>query len=276
MNVSFMDMRTGAEESSAQLRSALSREATQEIPRIVSSTQLRKAEGTALVNIQGCGEPYLVKWSDWKIPKLSSLIGAAGSWNMDELRKILAEGMNVNAREIGTGRTALIWAAVDPRKGALYQMARERGSREPDDRTVKFLLQVGADPNAKDVDGETALMRADSSTARLLLAAGADTNARDNRGRTPLMYAAQAGDGATIRLELAAHADVSIVDRNGWSALMYAVGQCSLDATRALLGAGANSDARNDAHQTALMIAQQGAKQNSDCQALTQILSQHR
>ncbi len=64
---------------------------------------------------------------------------------------------------------------------------------------VRLALEKGADVNAKDSLGRTALMLACQQgfldVARALVEAGADVNARDAHGRTPLMYAC--GGGST-------------------------------------------------------------------------------
>lgn len=56
---------------------------------------------------------------------------------------------------------------------------------------LELLLAKGADVNAKDDEGRTALMLQfnDSATLQDLLNAGADVDARDKDGWTPLMYA---------------------------------------------------------------------------------------
>jgi ankyrin repeat protein len=59
---------------------------------------------------------------------------------------------------------------------------------------VRALLEAGADVNARDASGRTALHRAtwghDPRTVKLLLASRADANAADHDGRTPLHVAA--------------------------------------------------------------------------------------
>ena len=60
--------------------------------------------------------------------------------------------------------------------------------------TVKLVLQMGADVNARDKNGDTFLHRATErergKAIKVLLEVGADVNARNNKGRTPLLIAA--------------------------------------------------------------------------------------
>ena len=63
-----------------------------------------------------------------------------------------------------------------------------------DIKGVKVQLEAGADPNAKNEDGDTALHAASKASgyvdiALALLKAGADPNVTDKRGQTPLFHA---------------------------------------------------------------------------------------
>ena len=122
---------------------------------------------------------------------------------------------------------------------------------------VRLLLEAGADPQAADSRGRTALVRAaeggNAVVVALLLAAGASHAAR---GRFPPSYTNSAGFQAvatgfssdsdfeqrppTARSEcpLAAEADRC----SEWSALMFAAAQGRLDTASFLLAAGADPD----------------------------------
>jgi hypothetical protein len=92
---------------------------------------------------------------------------------------------------------------------------------------VKFLLNRGADVNAKSVLGLTPLIAASErdhqDVVQLLLDKGADTNARKViNGRTALMSACQWGYLGVVKLLLEKGVDVSAKDRDGRTALMIA------------------------------------------------------
>lgn len=114
---------------------------------------------------------------------------------------------------------------------------------EGDARRVQELLDSGVAPDARDNEGETALMKAGSlrarigngqertvvpdhkAVARALLAKGADPNAVDRHGRTPLMFAMEGTAseykvlGAyeeIVRLLLSSGARVNVQDERGW------------------------------------------------------------
>ena len=107
------------------------------------------------------------------------------------------------------------------------------------DDFVAQMLAHGAQVDLRTAKGETALMRAstgggDSATVRVLLAAHADVNARNNDGQTALIYAAgenkepfSSEKSANPEIErvvkalLAAGADATIADNSGKTALDY-------------------------------------------------------
>jgi ankyrin repeat protein len=149
---------------------------------------------------------------------------------------------------------------------------------------VKALLDQGANVNAADKTGTTALMLAakqgNSDIVNTLLAKGANINATDNYGRTALKVAAKSTYSeientlkvrkATAELMLAVKngdlnkvntlladrvADVNVADKTGTTALMLAAKQGNSDIVNALLDRGANIDAADYRGRTALQLA---------------------
>ena len=105
---------------------------------------------------------------------------AAARGDFAKVCSTVAKGANVNIAN-GDGRTALM-----------------RSSKRGYEDIVRFLLDNGADPRARDKNNKTALMTAAKkghlNICRLLVHAGADVNSHDNKGRTALMRAAFLGE----------------------------------------------------------------------------------
>ncbi|TRW14545.1 ankyrin repeat domain-containing protein [Glacieibacterium frigidum] len=89
-----------------------------------------------------------------------------------------------------------------------------------------------------------------------LVAAGADVNARDARGFTALILAAYNDQPAVLDALIAAKADPCLPDRDQGNTAQMGVAFRGHDALAArLLKAGCDVNARNKAGQTALMMA---------------------
>ena len=134
--------------------------------------------------------------------------------------------------------------------------------------SVKRLLKVGADVNAKDKDGRATLYYAVSSghveTVEALLAAGANVNVKDGDGWTPLHIAAGRGHTEVAKRLLAAGANANPQeDKSGWTPLHDAAYFDHIEVLKVLLAAGANVNARNKAGTTALHLA--ASKGAVDC-----------
>jgi ankyrin repeat protein len=129
-----------------------------------------------------------------------------------------------------------------------------------DVRGAHALLTRGADANAADGDGATALHWAvendDAELAAALLKAGARARTENRHGIAPLHLAAANGNAAIVRQLIAAGADVNGATPGGETPLMMAARTGDAETLRALLSHGAAVDAREGWRgQTALMWA---------------------
>jgi ankyrin repeat protein len=127
--------------------------------------------------------------------------------------------------------------------------------------TIRKLLMLGANVNATDVPGYSALMVLGACTAHpgrgelveLLIANGAVVNLQARDGSNALMYAAGNGDTQAVKALLKGGASVNIADNEGQTALMKAVRfSCNEDTIRALVDAGADLTATDHKGQSAL------------------------
>ena len=139
---------------------------------------------------------------------------------------------------------------------------------------VKYqILKKGANVNAKDKDGRTALMLIDKNYSKggsitleitkFLVGQGADVNAKDEDGKTALMLWDREGgldllayDLEMIKFLIEKGADLNVKDKNGWTALMYyANSGAAIDKIKFLVEKGADVNAKTKDGWTALMFA---------------------
>ena len=174
--------------------------------------------------------------------------------NMRVLELLLDAGMDPNSKG-DSGETALMEAALNGHhalvtllltRGADVSLtdsdglsALHRAAAGPTSyQCVEILLDHGADPHAKNLNGETPIASAvlipltnstveenNLRTVKALLERGADVNTRFLRGFTPLMRAAIVGNPDMVRLLLDNGADVTAMSDDGKTAkaiaLMY-------------------------------------------------------
>jgi ankyrin repeat protein len=145
-----------------------------------------------------------------------ALIAAAGQGDAAAVRKLLAEGASIAARD-GQCRTALL-AATHAAPGVGTEAAR-------------LLIAAGADLNSTNRQRRTALIPAAHpghvETVRILLTTAIDKNHINNPGWTALLEAVILGDGGPAHTEIvrqlvAAGADVTIADRDGVTPINHA------------------------------------------------------
>jgi hypothetical protein len=87
---------------------------------------------------------------------------------------------------------------------------------------------------------DRAVADGDVAAIRQMLAAGADVDARDRHGQTALMRSAHRGDLAVVRTLLEAGAGLDVTAKYGLSAIMLAVVAGHADVARVLARAGSN------------------------------------
>ena len=116
-------------------------------------------------------DPVIIPSFDNLKPKGDSIWSAAAEGNLNSVKKYLAKGLDINAKGGSLKSSALLSAT-------LYDQVK----------MTEFLIQNGADVNAKGDDGGTALHAAaflgQYEIAKLLIQNGADVDARNNEGET--------------------------------------------------------------------------------------------
>ena len=144
------------------------------------------------------------------------------------------------------------WGTIDWKEGSKKDVLTE----------VENLITAGADVNAKDKDGWTALMPAAGNghpeCVEKLIAHGADVNARSNNGWTALNWAADAGRTECVEKLIAHGADVNAKSEDGWTALIEAACCGYTECVEKLIAHGADVNAKNNFGWTAFDYTEKG------------------
>lgn len=149
--------------------------------------------------------PHLVSVNE----DVTSFERAIRNEDIETIKMLLAQGIDVNIRNPRNHDTPLHWAATR------------------NERITELLLQKGADIHTKNRDGRTALHEAsfagNAETIQLLITHGAKVNIRDRSGNTPLHLAALFTHVTAIKALLSYGAEVDIPNNLGKTPLKLAL-----------------------------------------------------
>ena len=170
-------------------------------------------------------------------------------------------------------RTATRWLRIEPADRVREWLQRipsidqqvpdaflEAAISNPDPAVAALLLDRGADPNAKGLNGlpalHTAVIRDDLEVAEALIRRGAEVNSRDASGATPLHWATRREIGAEmVSLLVDSGADVTATDNHRQTPLHWLASLWSnapVVAVRQLIDLGVDPNAVDRFDRTAL------------------------
>lgn len=133
-----------------------------------------------------------------------------------------------------------------------------------DARRVRTLIARGADPNAKNKDGEPALYTAVFWSRRevvdVLLAGGADPNAKNKDGETSFAMAMRRSESEIVDALLVGGADAHATDDKMQTLLHHAADRHCVPVVACLLKHGANPTLPDEIGMTPLHLCVQGAR----------------
>jgi ankyrin repeat protein len=185
----------------------------------------------------------------WYSTRVARLFNAAAAGDVAAVDKLLKHGMSPNQQDIRTPQTILMFAAQAGRSDVVQSLLKHganpnlayKGQRSGDyfqGRTplmyaveagniptrpenqpsvLRFLIDAGADVNARDANGQSALTiaveRAQSSAAAFLIEHGANANLPNGFGEPILIASIETSQFPAALLMIEKGADVNATDR---------------------------------------------------------------
>lgn len=124
---------------------------------------------------------------------------------------------------------------------------------------ITILLKYTKNIDARDIDGETALMIASyyhrESVVDILLKNGADTSWINGRGYTALLIACKHSKYEIAKLLIEAGANVNVRNRDGLTPLLLAIHRHNFRLAELLVKNGADVNLKDNTNKTPLMVA---------------------
>lgn len=170
----------------------------------------------------------------------SEIIADITNGRIDNLEKYIAE-------------EGLLEIPLNNDRQTPLMIAAQCGHRE----VAKYLIELGASVNARDLMIKTPLMMTTSvEIAQLLITEGADIKARDLDHKTPLIWAAYNGNSKVLEFLIRSGAEIDAVEQfSGNTALTAAVKYNHDDSMQILLDADASTTIKNRQLLSPLMLA---------------------
>ncbi|PGH05438.1 hypothetical protein GX51_02962 [Blastomyces parvus] len=222
---------------------------------------LRGCEAIAQLLLENGANPTIADKDGWT--------PLHGAWinRHEKLLQLLSD-------KVDNGKAISNWVAFqqrDVKKWALLeQMAEQKlqgntalsglriAAQESEVGRLQMMLEKGANINAKDAGGSTALELgacfAHEEFVQLLLENGADVNLRGSRERPALSYAVSEDRDAIVQLLIDNGADVNM-SSYGSTPIMLAAERGNIAIARSLVEAGADANIQDYSGQTAVHIA---------------------
>jgi ankyrin repeat protein len=162
--------------------------------------------------------------------------------NIDQIRELVANGIDINSKDQKNECTALMYA-----------------SEAEHVESVRELIKLGADVNCQSNIGTTALIFASGNLecVQELIKAGADINIQNNNGLTALISASKKEKIDCIRELIKSGADIDFQTKTCYTALITVSYDGKVESLKELIREGANINLQNKYGTTALIKASQ-------------------